>query len=157
MPFIKIKKSRTGLHETEPVMAMAAYLADGKFKSRIVNFRFNRMLLGLLGWEVHEGRIRLAVHEGTGTDKGLLQIVPDPGGYSGTRVTDGHGIAITVSIDRFKHYVLNECPMPSNLVNYIIDDDILIIECPDWLRFNPLSEELDKVTQLHPKGGRRRA
>ena len=35
--------------------------------------------------------------------------------------------------------MLNECPVSSAFVTHVVDNGVLLIECPDWLRFNPLS------------------
>jgi hypothetical protein len=48
-----------------------------------------------------------------------------------------------VSVTRFKHYVLNDTardiePAP---VEFTVDEKehTILIQCPDWLRYNPLS------------------
>lgn len=151
MPFVRIEKSRHGglSSYTQPVVVMGAYLADGKaHKSRSVTFRMTRPLLDQLGWTLDDhGRIGVAVHEGTGADQGYIQLVQDEErGYRGsqggsTNAEDrvNQGVSISVTIERFRHYVLNECPVPSHQVNFIIDGNALIVECPDWLRYNTQS------------------
>lgn len=173
MAFIKIDKSRSTIDSGTPLVSMGAYLADGKVhQSKSIAFRVTRKLIDDLGWKIVDNKLRIAVHEGTDTDKGFLQLVPDEKGYSGSsgsKDEEGQqGISISVSVVRFKHYVLNECPVASHVVNHIVDNGSLIIECPDWFRYNLLSEpqpEPKQVplvaappapVQLHPGRGHRR-
>jgi hypothetical protein len=146
---------------------MGTYLADGKIhKGKSVAFRISRTLVNELGWkEDEDGRIRIGIFEGTDKDVGFLQLALDPRGYAGgSKGKEGHeqGISISVSVDRFKHYVLNECPMPAAQVTHIVDGDTLVVECPDWLRFNPQSvaqsgpKPETKIVDMHPGRGRRR-
>jgi hypothetical protein len=92
-----------------------------------------------LGWD-KEGTTAVVL-EGTDTDVGFLQITPDPAGYSvtGKSTKSAQSRGITVAIDRFQHYILNEAPVPTMPVQFMVEGDTLIVECPDWLRFNPLS------------------
>src|SRR5580765_2060661 len=155
MPFVKVVKARIGTPTGgEPVVTMGAYLADGAVhKARSVAFRMTYPLIVQLGWPLKEGRIGLGVLEGTGSDQGYLQLVVDEQhGYrasQGTREREGHtyyGLAISLTTERFRHYVLNECPVSSAPVNHIVDGDTLIIECPDWFRFNPQSVPQPQLT-----------
>jgi hypothetical protein len=157
MAFTRVEKLRTGGHGAiMPQVTMGAYLADGKkHKSKQINFRVTRALINELGWEPDNDKLYIAINEGSGSDKGFLQLVPDKMGRRTTVEADtNQGMAINATLDSFKHYVLNECPMPTEVVNHIVDGNALIIECPDWFRFNPLSEpqpepEPEKVTQLN--------
>lgn len=163
MPFVRIEKSRHGglSSYTQPVVVMGAYLADGKaHKGRSVTFRMTRPLIDQLGWILNEeGRIGVSVHEGTGTDQGYVQLVQDEQhGYRGSQGGGNsddkanQGISISVTIERFRHYVLNECPVSSHQVNFIVDGNALIVECPDWLRYNPQSvPEPQPVVVEEPK------
>ncbi len=162
MPFVKVHKARMGTPTgNEPVVTMGAYLADGTVhKGRSVAFRMTYPLVLQLGWPLKDGKIGLGVLEGTGSDQGYLQIVVDEqNGYrasQGSKDREGHtyyGLAISLTTERFKHYILNECPVTSSAVNHIVDGDTLIIECPDWFRFNPQSVsepelKLPKVEEL---------
>lgn len=161
MPFVKIDKSRRA-STGETVVSMGTYLADGKkHMTKSVAFRISAALLKQLGWVISEGKIALGVHEGTGVDKGFLQLVLDPQGYRGSQgkeTEEGAGIGISITSDRFKHYVLNECPVSAVIVAHTIDGDALVVECPDWLRYNPLSEpqpEPEKVTHINERATRR--
>jgi hypothetical protein len=148
MPFVKIEKARIGLGSLniEPIITMGAYLADGKkHKLRSIAFRITYPLIVQLGWTIKDHKLSIGINEGTGTDKGFLQLVEDELGYRGAQ---GHrsnksdsfmGISVSITIERFQHYVLNECPVSAKPANHIVDGNALIVECPDWLRFNPLS------------------
>lgn len=148
MAFVKVEKIHVGggvPSSAEPQIRMGAYLADGKVhKSKSVNFRFNFALIERMKWPFDDKRgTQLVVHEGTDADKGFLQIVPTiPSDPAARRMTIGEGkqgAAISLVIESFKHYVLNECPAAASTVAHVIDDGALIIECPDWLRYNPAS------------------
>ena len=151
MAFVKLdKSSRTVNGIQNATVAMGAYLADGKaHKSKSVSFRLSYAMIKQLGWGTPDGRVSIAILEGTDEDRGFLQLVEDPDGYRGaTNSSDGRtqGTSITVRVERFRHYVLNECPVTSAYVTHVVDGNVLIIECPDWLRFNPLS-----VPQIAPE------
>ena len=142
MAFVKVEKLRTGIGNTdEPIVTMGAYLADGKaHKSRSINFRFTATLITQLAWPVIDRRIGMTLNEGIDADKGFLQVVYDMDG--GRRTTQGEGkqgFSLGMAVEGFHHYVLNECPVSSGIVSHVIDDGALIIECPDWLRYNPAS------------------
>lgn len=148
MAFVKVTKSRigAGIHQSQPMISMGAYLADGKVhKSRSVAFRITYALIEQLGWPLAEGKIGVSVLEGTGVDQGYVQLVHDDAfGYRGSqgstdRDREHQGVSISLTAERFKHYVLNECPVVAGVVNHIVDGNVLIVECPDWLRYNPSS------------------
>jgi hypothetical protein len=169
MAFTRVEKLRTGGNmPTEPQVTMGAYLADGKaHKSKQISFRISRPLLAQLGWEPENNKLHIAINEGSGEDAGFLQLVPDPKGRRITVEPDtNQGAACNATVDAFKHYVLNECPVSTMVVTHIVDGNALIIECPDWLRFNPLSvpqpepqpepRPAPKVVDMQPGRGRRR-
>ena len=144
MAFVKTKpKLRAGRNVTDTV-AMGVYLADGKSLDRkSVVFRFSGSVLDTLGWQpTNDTVMRVIVLEGTDTDIGFLQLVPDTSGYAVTGKGKSTNLSrgISIGIDRFQHYVLNEPgAVPSATVQYVIEGDTLLVECPDWLRFNPQS------------------
>jgi hypothetical protein len=153
MAFVKTKpKLRAGRNVVDTV-SMGVYLADGKKVDRkSVVFRFASTVLDKLGWQpTDEKPVLVNVFEGTDTDVGFLQLVPDAEGYSVTgkiSQSSNQSRSISVGIDRFTHYVLNEPgSVPSAPVQYVVEGNTLLIECPDWLRFNPLSVE-PKVTEI---------
>jgi hypothetical protein len=104
-------------------------------------FRFSPNILAQLGWATDPVTL-VIVLEGTGSDVGFLQIVADPRGYAvtGSKTKAGQSRNITVGVDRFNHYVLNEPgPIPTAPVSFVLENGYMLIECPDWLKFNPLS------------------
>ena len=154
MPFVEVIKSRNRWAlSAEPQLTMAAYLADGKnFKGKSVGFRLTRSLVDALGWELTEKSISIKVNEGIGDDAGFLQLLRgEPGFLASTSYANKsgtQGISFS-SIDKnFKHYVLNECPVPAVIVQFDIIKDTLLVACPDWLRYDPTTVTED---QLPPK------
>ncbi len=149
MAFVKVDK-RSYYAGDSPNITMGAYLADGKaHKAKSVAFRISYALLQQLDWPAEGSRYKIGVFEGTGKDAGFVQLMPDEAGYVATyKEHDGsrQGVSINVTIERFKHYALNECPVPSAPANHIVEGSTLIVECPDWLRFNPQS-----VTEPEPE------
>lgn len=165
MAFTRVEKLRPGGWTLiEPQVTMGAYLADGKkHKSKQVSFRLSRALIAQLGWAPEERKLFIAINEGSGSDKGFLQLVPDPKGRRTTlEEASNQGVTLNSIVESFKHYVLNECPVATHVVNHIVDGNALIIECPDWLRYNPLSEPQPepkpqpKIVDMHPGRGSRR-
>jgi hypothetical protein len=170
MAFVRVDKSRQGGYaQFQPVVTMGAYLADGKkHASRSIMFRISRPLLDQLGWTFDSSSIDVAISEGTDKDSGYLQVVPVPADLHTRRMTlsqsgkGSHGVAVSMTIESFKHYVLNECPVSAAIVPHMVDGNALIIECPDWLRYNPESvpkpepKPVAPPVQLHPGRGRRR-
>ena len=163
MAFVQLNKSRVVTASVqEPFVTMGTYLADGKaHKGRSISFRFTHPLILQLGWELKDRKIGVGVNEGIGEDAGFLQLVNDEiHGYRGsqgsaTRVREYQGVSISVTIERFKHYVLNECPVSAHIVNHMIDNNTLIVECPDWFRFNPQSvPEQPKQEERRPLSSR---
>ena len=145
---------------------MGTYLADGKaHKTKSVNLRFTAALIKQLGWELRDNAMCIVINEGVGADKGLLQIACDwdhPQKRKSTKGEGKQGFAISLGMESFKHYVLNECPMPTRQVSHVIDEGTIIIECPDWLRYNPQSvaepePEPVKVTPMLNREQRRSA
>lgn len=151
MAFVRVDKYRQIVGATtSPIVTMGAYLADGKrHASKSVMIRISRPLVTLLGWEVIDRTLYINVNEGTGSDKGYLQVTQTtPGAAHSRRMTfsvsdaeQKQGLAVSLVTDSFKHYVLNECPVSAAVVEHMIDDGALIIECPDWLRFDPTTEK----------------
>lgn len=152
MAFVKIDKAmRASAIDDMPVVTMGAYLADGKaHKGKSITFRITRALISQLGWEIVGDKLRIGVFEGTDKDVGFLQLMPDQHGYvASCEAETKQGASISVTYDRFKHYVLNESPVPSHNVNHIVNGNALVVECPDWLRFNPQSVPKPEPEPVH--------
>ena len=167
MAFVRVDKSRQGgTHLAVPMVTMGTYLADGKkHKTKHIAFRISRPLLEQLGWAFDGVSVNVTVNEGTDKDSGYLQLVPATADLHTRRLTLSHGgkgnqgVSVSITADNFRHYVLNECPVSADITPHIVDGDTLIIECPDWLRYNPQSvpEPAPKpapVTQLHRRSRR---
>ncbi len=166
MAFVQVDK-RSYNSSDNPHVTMGAYLADGQaHKSKSVAFRVSYALLQQLGWPLSGNRYKVGVFEGTGEDAGFIQLVPHPDGYVAAYKEQNNskqGVSVNVTIERFKHYILNECPVSSASVSHIVEGNTLIVECPDWLRFNPQSvaepepEPKKNVAQFVPNRQERRA
>ncbi len=157
MAFVKVEKLRRGIGDLlTPVVTMGAYLADGKkHKTRSIMFRISFPLLRELKWEAKDGLFCIVIHEGTDTNRGFLQFTIDNDSIDSRRIStpkdgDKHGISTNVTVDAFKHYVLNECPISAIPVAHTVDGSALIIECPDWLRYNPQSVPEPEPTKVTP-------
>jgi hypothetical protein len=162
MAFVKIDKSATGGWRSdlsEPNVRMSCHLQDDK-TPRSVAFYINHVLIDKVGWTTtmdSNGRTSLsvAIHEGTGEDAGFLMLeesdakngyvlaVSKPGAFT---------YGMNASFTRFKHYVINEVPTPLMDVEFTYDakDKTVLIQCPDWLRYNPLSVPEEKKPAVIP-------
>lgn len=160
MAFVRVDKSRQGgTHLAMPIVTMGAYLADGKkHKTKHIGFRISRPLLIQLGWKFDGVSVNVTVNEGTEKDSGYIQLVPTEPDLHTRRLSLSHGgkgnqgVSISITADNFRHYVLNDCPVSSDVVPHMVDGDALIIECPDWFRYNPQSvaePEPSRVTPLN--------
>jgi hypothetical protein len=83
------------------------------------------------------------VQEGVGAESGFLQLVEDERGYTFSTSGKHRELAVSANIteSNLAHYVLNEVPVTSSPVEFSIEDDgaTILLQCPDWLRYNPLS------------------
>lgn len=163
MAFVEITKLRPSFygHNIPPIVTMGAYLADGKkHTSKSIIFRMTNALVEQLGWTFDaDDSLYVKVHEGNGPDAGFLQIVPSEPSVGARKITRSkeaskrQGISVSISVDSMKHYVLNECPVAAAEQVFTVDGDVLIIQCPDWLRYNPQSykePEVKKPTTPRP-------
>ena len=165
MAFVRVEKLRRGIGSMLlPIITLGAYLADGKVhKTKSIGMRFSDPLIQQLGWKLDERSMYININEGIDDDQGYLQIVQTTEDIHARRITRSekgghHGIALNMGADALKHYVLNECPVPAAPATHMIDGNALLIECPDWLRYNPESvpKKASPPVQLHPGRGRRR-
>lgn len=156
MPFVKIDRSRVGgKYAGGSPVSMAIYNADGKkYKARSVAIRFEHALVQELWPHPDTEILRLSVYEGTGADKGFLSIHKDDTGYiagqiksTGERV---YAYSIAITQVRFKHYVLNDTRAEMAPVQFVVDDGAILVECPDWLCFNPLSAPEEALAEPEP-------
>jgi hypothetical protein len=177
MPFVKIIKSAIGArHNTIEEIRMGSRFQSAKQSSRSIYISLTRSVIERLGWKLtatedsKDGRVyvTMAVNEGTVEDAGFWLLVEDEKGYvagSGKGNTSGQSFGCGLSLTRLQHYVLNDTAqeMAPEPVEFTIDEKehTVLVQCPDWLRYNPLSvPEPEKKpvpppppVQLHP--GRR--
>lgn len=150
MAFVKVVKSFVGTgHMIEPVVRMSCHLQSSKQSSRALGFSFSRPAIEAAGWPIGVDGERtytsFSIHEGTGSDAGFLLLIYDMDGYrSGGSGKRTGTFSVNISINRLKHYVLNEQPPQAHEqedVGFTIDknEKSILIQCPDWLRYNPLT------------------
>jgi hypothetical protein len=151
MAFVKIDTHRHFSKAYAEPVAMGIYSSNGKdIKSRSVVFRIALDLCDQL-WPTPDGEfLRLAVYEGTGKDAGFLQVHQDPLGYK-VRHNKTHrtlsAYTISVVAVKFLYYTLNDTEAQLAPVQHVVDGNTLIVQCPDWLRVNPLTQPV--VDEAH--------
>ena len=160
MAFVKVVKSAGLGHAVrlgQPSIRFGAHLADNKHP-RSIYISITPETIDQVGWEVETAKsqrqnrsgetyerafCRIAFNEGVGEDAGFIQLSEDRdrGYIIGT--TKGLRTSFTASIGMagVKHYVFNEIPVDPDDVEFTIDPDdkTILIQCPDWLRYNPQS------------------
>lgn len=150
MAFVKVIKSAMGARLAQYEIRMGSQLQSATQQSRNVYFAITRAVVDDVGWEIihQEGSTRnvcyIDVHEGTGTDAGFLLLMQatNSKGYSlGTTKDKHHTFAFGLAVSRIKHYALNELPVDPEPVEFTVDkaEHTILIQCPDWLRYNTLS------------------
>jgi hypothetical protein len=164
MAFVKVNKSSVGAFNYGlPIIRMGSHLQSEKQSSRAIYFSVTRPVIEQAGWKISGIKgsddrvaVAIAVHEGTGTDAGFLLLEEEEGGYrlGATRADkQTHSFAMNVSVSRLKHYVVNDPLIEKSVqeVEFTVDEKehTVLIQCPDWLRYNPLSvqEEPDPVEE----------
>lgn len=144
MPFIKINTHHHFSKAYREPVAMGIYSGNGKdIKTRSVVFRIALDLCNQL-WPTPDGEfLHLGVYEGVAEEAGFLQICQDPLGYKvRPNMTNKKLTAYTFSVvaARFEFYTLNDTEARLAPVLHMVEGNTLIIECPDWLRVNPLTQ-----------------
>jgi len=149
MPFVQVQ---SGMHRLSrgtisPIIRMGSQLAGNK-TPRLITISISRPALALVGFtafsEVNT-KCRLRIDEGWGDDAGFWLLTPKP------LDTRERTYACTASSNRFStvhaqvpmhiitHYVLNEKPIDAHDVEFDVQGESLLVQCPDWLRYNPQS------------------
>jgi len=153
MAFTQINKSSLGSHSNKNEIRMGSRRQSQSVPQRSIYFAITRDVVAQVGWELtvddDDGNrewIRVAVNEGSDEDAGFLLLTEDmnKGYVFGTnKGATGFSLAGSVSCTRFKHYVLNDTTMDIEPapVEFTVDEKehSILIQCPDWLRYNPLS------------------
>jgi hypothetical protein len=176
MAFVKINKSfHIGRPSTEPRIRMGSHLHGGAKEGppRGIYIAMTQEIVKRVGWTLEpstSGRqskdgsyiermvCMITVHEGVGEDSGFIQLAEDreKGYVLGSTKGSASSLAVNMGIGAFKHYVLNEVPVEPHEVDFTIDeeDHTILIQCPDWLRYNPQSYkapvEVKKEMPRHP-------
>src|SRR4051812_48710067 len=152
MAFVKIERKAVDLAD---VVMMGLYLADSKtFKGKSLVFSIARSVIAKLGWDDSDNRVRVAVYEGVREDSGFFMLSPSDQGYlasAGNKGTSITPLRFSLIASRLRHYTLNDTRVDSKVVQHMIDGDSLIIECPDWLKINPLSGEPEAPVEVKPE------
>ncbi len=154
MAFTQINKSSLGSHAVKNEIRMGSRRQSQSVPQRSIYFALTRDVIAQVGWTVtvddDDGGdrewIQVAVNEGSEEDAGFLLLTEDKAkGYIfGTnKGQTGFSLAGSVSCSRFKHYVLNDTSIDiePGAVEFTVDEKAhaILIQCPDWLRYNPLS------------------
>lgn len=146
MAFVKIDKhSRGGSHATNEIR-MGSHLKDNN-APRGVYISITRDVFTTLKWPIEEvdtrTRIAIDIAEGTEGDAGFLSLSVSSSSKAtlfGTTKGAGTALVAIVAAARLKHYVLNDLTAPVEPVEFTIEEDnTILIQCPDWLRYNPES------------------
>ena len=154
MAFTQINKSSLGSHSNKNEIRMGSRRQSQSVPARSIYFAITRDVLAQVGWTLtvddDDGGdrewVQVAVNEGSEEDAGFLLLTEDKAkGYVfGTnKGATGFSLAGSVSCTRFKHYVLNDTSIDIEpaAVEFTVDEKehSILIQCPDWLRYNPLS------------------
>ena len=152
MAFTQINKSSVGARSSVSEIRMGSRRQSNSNPARSIYFAVTRDVAARAGWEVisdTEGArewIQVAVNEGSEEDAGFLLLTEDraKGYIFGTnKGQTGYALAGSVTVVRFKHYVLNdvEIDIEPAAVEFTVDEKehSILIQCPDWLLYNPLS------------------
>ena len=149
MAFTRVTKGSTGTSSSgrSEDVRMGAHLQSGPGTSRGVYFSIPQSVAIKAGWTlVDNANVRKGVHlvidEGHGEDAGFLMLSEDPRGYAcGASREGAYALAMSITAQRLRHYVLNDCPVETEPVEFSVDPKAgtVLIQVPDWLRYNPLT------------------
>jgi hypothetical protein len=145
MAFVKLEKGMTGrqFDDLEEIRMGSHRTKQG----RTVYLTLTRTVVERAGWTITKGDTRqsiaVRVNEGVGEDAGFLLLTEDKDhGYQlGSDAKRTHAFATNLSYSRFNHYVLNDDSVVVHSVEFTVDEKehSVLIQCPDWLRYNPQS------------------
>ena len=161
MAFVKVQK---GIRKDTPGASDVRMGTHRNATGRTVYLSVGSDIIEQVGWEISiveatrgevENRkqrriVAVAINEGVGEDKGYWLLTEDKQrGYSlGQDHKGEHGAFMcNVLASRLQHYVLNDDNVPVEQVLFEPkpDEKALLVQMPDWLRYNPQSyKEPDK-------------
>jgi hypothetical protein len=156
MPFTQIIKHARGKTSGnhEPTIRMSCSLNEGKEKPRALSISISLAAFTSVGFTAFANentKARISIEEGWGDDAGFLLLTPIPasdilGGYSCTATgKNSQMLQTSVPISKLIHYVPNEIPIPHEEVEFTVQDNSFLVQCPDWLRYNPQSVTNDML------------
>jgi hypothetical protein len=173
MAFVKINKS---FHIGRPAMGsrirMGSHLHGGAKEGppRGIYISTTHEIVKRVGWKLDvvtstrvskdgsyldRATCMITIQEGVGEDAGFIQLVEDRerGYILGSTKGSASSLAVNMGIGAFKHYVLNEVPVEPHEVDFTIDeeDHTILIQCPDWLRYNPQSYKAPVEVKKEPQ------
>jgi hypothetical protein len=120
----------------------------GDAKARPLYFAITPDIIDALGWPINADRedrrmTHVSVHEGVGDDAGFLLVVLDTErGYAlGTNGEHANSFSMNITTSRLQHYKVDQGVHSIRPVDYTLDEKekVLLIECPQWLRYDPMS------------------
>ena len=147
MPFAKVERFYRSSSADTNTIRMGSHLAAEKI-ARGIYIGVGLDVVKQVGWLVKSTSdtrqaTTVAILEGTGDDGGFLMLAYDEKhGYTlGSERTGSRSFYTNITANKLKHYVLNEVPCPVGPVDFSIDEkaQTVLIQCPDWLRYNPAS------------------
>jgi hypothetical protein len=146
MPFIKIVRFKGRSSHDFDGITMGAHL-QGSENKRGLYISISRSVLERTTWSPinRENKVsyRITIQEGVGAESGFLQLVEDVNGYMFSTSSKNTKLGVSAGIyeGSLSHYVLNEVPVAARPIDFSVEDDgaTILLQCPDWLRYNPLS------------------
>lgn len=159
MPFARVSKSALGSRIKPDEIKMGWHKTNQKGSSKAIYISVAHPIIEGIGWKMVDEKAsdtsitsryytNVAIMEGTGEDAGFIMLVEhwEKDGYVlGNNKGSSKNTAFSMGITntRFAHYVINNFDeeIPPSLVNYTVDekDQTILIECPDWFRYDPTS------------------
>jgi len=151
MAFVKITKGPGGTHRNTVNVVPAIRLGSYRNETgRSVYVAMTVALVKQLGWKITEGEKRvtfkMSINEGVGEDAGFWLLEEDPeNGYAlGAEKNKSQSFSTSIQYSKLKHYVLNDDSVPIAEIEFDIQGNALLVQVPDWLRYNPQSYKEDK-------------
>lgn len=174
MAFVKINKQfHSGYRrQGEPRIRMGSHLHGGAKVGppRGIYLSLTKDIVEQVGWKMEvvqsmrksrDGSYQerntclIIVHEGVGEDAGFIQLAEENerAYVLGSTRGPNTALAVNIGVGAFSHYVLNDVPVDPHDVEFTIDEKnhTILIQCPDWLRYNPSSYQEPEVKKEQPR------
>lgn len=158
MAFVKIVKGSTGGYAHTPPPPEVRMGAHRNKTGKSIYLSITDPVIQQLKWktETRENRtvVYVDIQEGVGDDAGFWLICEssDRPYVIGKDTDRSHAFTTNLTASKMKHYVLNDDQMPVHLVEFTVDEKerTILIQCPDWLRYNPQSYKEPPKLELTP-------